>query len=504
LLCRKILDVTSTPFGSTTSPANPASSGGLEPSTRPTRREFSSLQEHRTASTFASLERSDALAPTGSAGLRDSEKENRRPLLGPRASLGSETAASTLKRKNLVEDNSWLSLERKKNPRGGSELGTLERRPTSVSPLPGARRALTPSLDRDGDAKPRRFTELLSNSKSSSNLTDTLRQISDPSLAKRQPQETTRLGRISRSRSRSDNEEDEVESQHGEDFGDLSRARSFWKNLDSETVRKTSIESSTLSRRHSQDASRSTSVPVAAVSSSRSSQPVRPERKNSGLMAADTSRRSSINGGQQQLSGTATWRAGTGSSSSRPEPMPDYEDSGNNILQSKSVITSRRDEERRSRSLEKKFSTVGSASGRKDASYLADDSKQGDVGRSGGSLPRAARSLRRASIVSDAPSYDDRSKSPDYNRGNRRDSLSADRSRRNSRDSGPERRGSTAMDMDYDRGRRDYPIVKRGSTGGLPDDFGPREVMAVGRRGSGPPGESKHFLSLQIFSKVFF
>jgi hypothetical protein len=59
------------------------------------------------------------------------------------------------------------------------------------------------------------------------------------------------------------------------------------------------------------------------------------------------------------------------------------------------------------------------------------------------------------------------------------------------------------MDIDYDRGRRDYPIaVKRGSTGGLPEDFGPREVNTVGRRGSGPAGESKHFLSLQIFSKV--
>jgi hypothetical protein len=58
------------------------------------------------------------------------------------------------------------------------------------------------------------------------------------------------------------------------------------------------------------------------------------------------------------------------------------------------------------------------------------------------------------------------------------------------------------MDVDYDRGRRDYPIVKRGSSSGFPEDFGPRDLVAAGRRAGGQAEESKHFLSLQIFSKV--
>ena len=411
----------------------------------------------------------------------------------------------------------------------GEQQLTGETQRSPASPPPVRRTSRHSSLEREGSAKPRRFAELLpSSSQSSSGLNDTLKRISNPSLGSWPQKQADR----SRSRSRSDNEnDDEVESQHGEDFGDLSRARSFWKNLDSETVRKTSIDSSTLNRRQSQDVLRSASTVAAAVSKSSLQQPpTRPERKNSGLSAAaaDVSRRSSSSTAGQPVTGS--WRPGSVvTATSRSEPLPDYEEetSSGDLFRSKSLVTSRRDEERRSRSLEKKFSTVGGvASSHRDSTgemstfttrrRLSSEHKQDGVGRKmrgggeggGGSssLPRGVGSLRRASVLSDAPSYEDRSKSPDYNRG-RRDSLSADRSRRNSREVGGEdRRGSTAMDVDYDRGRRDYPIVKRGSLGGgggHPEDFGPRDVAAVSRRGSGATaGESKHFLSLQIFSKV--
>ena len=445
----------------------------------------------------------------------------------------------------------------------GEQQLTGETQRSPVSPPPVRRTSRHSSLEREGSAKPRRFAELLpSSSQSSSGLNDTLKRISNPSLGSWPQKQADR----SRSRSRSDNEnDDEVESQHGEDFGDLSRARSFWKNLDSETVRKTSIDSSTLSRRQSQDVLRSASTVAVAVSksqdvlrsastvaavvsksqdvlrsastvaaavskSSLQQPPTRPERKNSGLSAAaaDVSRRSSSSTAGQPVTGS--WRPGSVvTAPSRLEPLPDYEEetSSGDLFRSKSLVTSRRDEERRSRSLEKKFSTVGGvASSHRDSTgemstfitrrRLSSEHKQDGVGRKmrgggeggGGSssLPRGVGSLRRVSVLSDAPSYEDRSKSPDYNRG-RRDSLSADRSRRNSREVGGEdRRGSTAMDVDYDRGRRDYPIVKRGSLGGgggHPEDFGPRDVAAVSRRGSGATaGESKHFLSLQIFSKV--
>ena len=260
----------------------------------------------------------------------------------------------------------------------GEQQLTGETQRSPASPPPVRRTSRHSSLEREGSAKPRRFAELLpSSSQSSSGLNDTLKRISNPSLGSWPQKQADR----SRSRRRSDNEyDDEVESQHGEDFGDLSRARSFWKNLDSETVRKTSIDSSTLSRRQSQDVLRSASTVAAAVSksqdvlrsastvaaaeskSSLQQPPTRPERKNSGLSAAaaDVSRRSSSSTAGQPVTGS--WRPGSVvTAPSRSEPLPDYEDetSSGDLFRSKSLVTSRRDEERRSRSLEKKFSTVG-------------------------------------------------------------------------------------------------------------------------------------------------
>jgi hypothetical protein len=462
------------------------------------------------------------------------------------SSFGSASSAdvSTLKRKNLVEDNSWLSLERKKTSRGGeAELlhgEPLERpqksailaRSTSniVTALPrrtslneAADKAPRPPSVPEISPKPRGFATMLANQTSSSGLDDTLKKISDPTLGKKswQPERSR-----SRSRSRSDHE-DEIESQEEEGFGDLSRARSFWKNLDSETLRRSSMDSTTLSRRQSQELG--SSAPTAASSLPRlpkagSQQPVRPERK-----IRDAESREDISLRIKSLpSKPSSWKKLQGASA-RNEPKPDYdpgdsESSSSAVLLSKSLVTSQRDEQRRSQSLEKKFSLVGgqretSPPGRGqwasslDRTGSGGEHKKDGVGRKlskDGGQARSGRANRRASVLSDAPSYDDRSKSPEYNRG-RRDSVSADQiSRRNSlsADRGTRRHsremaGGSAMDVDYDRGRRDYPIVKRGSSSGFPEDFGPRDLVAVGRRAGGGGGEeSKHFLSLQIFSKV--
>ncbi len=456
---------------------------------------------------------------------------------------------STLKRKNLVEDNSWLSLERKKTSRGGeAELlqgEPLERpqksaasltRSTSniVTALPRRTTSLNEAADKtprppsvpEISPKPRGFAAMLANQASSSGLDDTLKRISDPTLGKKswQPERSR-----SRSRSRSD-DEDEVESQEEEGFGDLSRARSFWKNLDSETLRRSSMDSTTLSRRQSQELG--SSAPTAASSLPRlpkagSQQPVRPERK---IREAESRDDVSLRTKSLSLpSKPGSWKKLQGAST-RTEPKPDYdpgdsESSSSAVLLSKSLVTSQRDEQRRSQSLEKKFSLVGGqretsppgrgqwASSLDRTGSVGGEHKKDGVGRKlskDGGQARSGRANRRASVLSDAPSYDDRSKSPEYNRG-RRDSISADQgTRRNSlsADRGTRRHsrelaGGSAMDVDYDRGRRDYPIVKRGSNSRFPEDFGPRDLVAVGRRAGGGGGEeSKHFLSLQIFSKV--
>jgi hypothetical protein len=460
------------------------------------------------------------------------------------SSVGSSSSVdvSTLKRKYLVEDNSWLSLERKKTSRGGEAellhgeplerpqksaafarsasniVTTLPRRTTSLNEA--ADKAPRPPAVPEISPKPRGFATMLANQTSTSGLDDTLKRISDPALGKKswQPER-------SRSRSRSDHEDD-VESQEEEGFGDLSRARSFWKNLDSETLRRSSMDSSTLSRRQSQELGSSV-APTAASSLPRlpktgSQQPVRSERK---IREAES--REDISLLTKSLpSKPGSWKKLQGAST-RTEPKPDYdpgdsESSSSAVLLSKSLVTSQRDEQRRSQSLEKKFSLVGgqretSPPGRGQWASSLDRTGSGEHKKDGvgrklskdGGQARSGRANRRASVLSDAPSYDDRSKSPEYNRG-RRDSISADQgTRRNSlsADRGTRRHsremaGGSAMDVDYDRGRRDYPIAKRGSSSGFPEDFGPRDLVAVGRRAGGQAEESKHFLSLQIFSKV--
>merc|ERR1712106_355977 len=315
----------------------------------------------------------------------------------------------------------------------------------------------------------------------------------------------------SRSASRSKSR-DRSESPEKEGYGDLSKARSFWKTLDNDTVRRQSQDLE--SRRESQD-----------ISSRRESHDLsmRRETSESVHQSQDLSMRRETSGSVHQSQDVGTSQKTKSrlddslgkerARSSSYEPEPDYDTERNDRLVKKSKHKS----SKTSKSIQRQSQNV---------------------------------KKRRDSIISDAPTYAERAKSPEYDRGRRGSSAGKedDHAGRRGSSAGREggRRGSSAgRDTEYaliksDSTTRDYDYEslsrkrvnthdsrrgstldsrissthdsRRGSThderrGSIYNDdinrdgFSGGNELVLARRRDANPDESKHFLSLQLFSQ---
>merc|ERR1712106_66629 len=315
----------------------------------------------------------------------------------------------------------------------------------------------------------------------------------------------------SRSASRSKSR-DRSESPEKEGYGDLSKARSFWKTLDNDTVRRQSQDLG--SRRESQD-----------ISSRRESHDLSMRRETSGSVqqSQDLSMRRETSGSVHQSQDVGTSQktksrlddslGKEGARSSSYEPEPDYDTERNDRLVKKSKHKS----SKTSKSIQRQSQNV---------------------------------KKRRDSIISDAPTYAERAKSPEYDRGRRgssagkEDDFGGRRGSSAGREGG--RRGSSAgRDTEYaliksDSNTRDYDYEslsrkrvnthdsrrgstldsrigsthdsRRGSThderrGSIYNDdinrdgFSGGNELVLAKRRDANPDESKHFLSLQLFSQ---
>eukprot|EP00090_Calanus_glacialis_P005526 TRINITY_DN14284_c0_g1_i2.p1 TRINITY_DN14284_c0_g1~~TRINITY_DN14284_c0_g1_i2.p1 ORF type:complete len:1081 (-),score=244.64 TRINITY_DN14284_c0_g1_i2:1211-4453(-) len=368
--------------------------------------------------------------------------------------------ANSVERKSLIDDGNWLSLDR----RGKSSRDLTSFNSGSSLVVDNNSKDQSGNLKRSGDVE----IEIQRNKS----------PVRDQSNSPAREQSKS----PSRSKSR-----DRSESPEKEGYGDLSKARSFWKTLDNDTVRRQSQDFG--SRRESQD-----------FSSRRESHELSVRRESSGSV-----RQSQEVGISQKTKSRLDDSLGKerGRSSSY-EPEPDYDTERNDRLVKKSKHKS----SKTSKSIQRQSQIV---------------------------------KKRRDSIISDAPTYAERAKSPEYDRGRRgssadkEDDLGGQQASSTGKEGG--RRGSSAgRDMEYalikaDSNSRDYEYEslsrrsgtqdsRRGSTndsrrnsshdgrrGSIYNDdinrdgFSSGNELALAKRRETNPDESKHFLSLQLFSQ---
>ena len=407
-------------------------------------------------SSLGNLESPSTLNKLGSLDRRESSTKT--DTLNSYKSNTLGRRSSSVERKSLIDDGNWLSLDRR---------GKTSRDMTASSFNSSSSVGIAKASKRTGDVE-------IEIQRTGTALSDSVRE---------QSKSPTR----SKSRDRS-------ESPEKEGYGDLSKARSFWKTLDNDTVRRQSQDFG--SRRESQD-----------FSSRRESQDLSMRRESKEY--SGSVRQSQDVGISHETKSRLDDSVGKerGRSSSY-EPEPDYDTDRNDRLVKKSKHKSSKTS-KTSKSIQRQSQVV---------------------------------KKRRDSIISDAPTYAERAKSPEYDRGRRgssagkEDDFGGRRGSSAGREGG--RRGSSAAkDMDYalikaDSNSRelDYASLsrrsethnsRRGSTydsrrssshdgrrGSIYNDeinrdgFSSGKELALAKRRESNPDESKHFLSLQLFSQV--
>jgi len=390
------------------------------------------------------------------------------------------SGAGALKR-TLEKENSFMnrsSLASLETPSTINRLGSLDRRQNNTERRSSSveRRSLIDdgtwlSLDRRG--KTSRHLATVSSQNTASNTRDTKRS-GDVEIEIQRNETKVRERSKSRDQSRSasrSKSRDRSESPEKEGYGDLSKARSFWKTLDNDTVRRQSQDFG--SRRESQE-----------FSSRRESQDKSVRKESTGILHQS---KEILGINQKSKSGVDDRLGKERGRSSSYEPEPDY------------------DTERNDRAVRK--------SKHKSSKTGKSIQRQSQVGKK-----------RRDSLLSDAPTYAERAKSPEYDRGRRGSSAGKEDDRRGGSAGQQGRRGSSAgretnyalikadsnsRNYDYEslsrnRGRSSSHDGRRGSI--YNDDInrdgysGGNELVLAKRRESNPD-ESKHFLSLQLFSQ---
>lgn len=385
-------------------------------------------------SSLGSLESPSTLSNLGSLDRRQSANKTETFDNYKSSTLGRSTSGE---RKSLIDDANWLSLDR----RGRSSRDLTE-------------------ISSENNISSLTSRERISDSKRTGDVEIQIQRNTSRSQSKSP----------SRSKSR-----DRSESPEKEGYGDLSKARSFWKTLDNDSVRRQSQDIG--SRRQSQELSSSRRESYDRVKKESSSSLHRrqdvPIRKSSRSKGDDTAGRE------------------RGRSSSY-EPEPDYDTERSDRLQKKSKYKSSKN----SKSIQRQSQVV---------------------------------KKRRDSIISNAPTYAERAKSPEYDRG-RRGSSAGKEDEYNGQNGGHDnrRRGSSAgKDMEYalmkvDNLARDQHGTLSRKSGTLDsrrssshdgrrgsiydaninrDGFSTGNELALAKRRESNPDESKHFLSLQLFSQ---
>jgi len=444
-------------------------------------------------SSLRNLESSSLLNRLGSLDRRESSSKTDTLSSFKSDTLGRRS--TSVERKSLLDDGNWLSLDRRgKTSRDVSASHVIS---NSSLGLSSTNENKSESLKRSGDVE----IEI--------HRTDTSISGSARAHSKSPPRALSKSPSRSKSRERSDSPEKEG-------YGDLSKARSFWKTLDNNTVRRQSQDYG--SRRESQDLSsrresQDLSVRRESVNIGRESSLIRQSQDKLGLKeSSGLIRQSQDKLGLKDVQVSQDTKSRLDNSlgkergrSSSYEPEPDY------------------DTERKDRLVKK-------------SKHKSSKSSSKSVHRQSQVVKK-----RRDSVVSDAPTYAERAKSPEYDRGRRGSSA-----RKEDEDAGPRgsiarrergRRGSSAgKDMDYalikaDSSSRveDYESLSRrsgtlnsrqGSTydsrrsgsydgrrGSIYNDdinrdgFSSGKELALAERRKSNPDESKHFLSLQLFSQ---